>query len=381
MIIGVFMGKCRFCGLESITVSNRISACVNCIRENKDALIEVKNIHSDIRFKLGLTPETPIGGSVKCSVCGRGCVLSSDQRGYCSIRVYRDGRLATITGDERIAIGLYYYDPHPTNCVAFPVCPAITGRGYPKYALERYGEHGYYNIAVFMGGCNLDCLYCQNWEYRSMSIKGKPTISIDDLVKAVNEKTTCVCFFGGDPGPWSTFVLQATHKMVKRAEELGLRVFRVCWETNGLWNPILFKKAVKYSIETGGIVKIDFKAWSPEVYYALTGAEPKHVGLIKKNIEYVASLFNIRKDPPLLVISTLLVPGYIDEYEIDHMTKYIADLNPEIPYVFLAFHPDYELIDLPRTSHRHMERAIEIARRNGLKNVYMGNAWLLGYDY
>ncbi|MEM4907383.1 MAG: radical SAM protein, partial [Desulfurococcaceae archaeon] len=79
--------------------------------------------------------------------------------------------------------------------------------------------------------------------------------------------------------------------------------------------------------------------------------------------------------------STLVVPHYIDEYEIDNMTKFIASINPEIPYVFLAFHPDYKLFDLPRTSYRHMNRVLEIARKNGLKNIYVGNKWLLGNYY
>jgi len=78
--------------------------------------------------------------------------------------------------------------------VAFPVCPAITGIGYPDYALSPWGEQGYYNIAVFYGGCNMDCLYCQNWEYREMIVNSKPVLSIESLVNAVNKKTSCVCF-------------------------------------------------------------------------------------------------------------------------------------------------------------------------------------------
>lgn len=375
------MGKCRICGRETITISNRIGVCVNCLREKPEALKLASRIHAEIRQRLGLVQETPRKGILKCPICGRGCILAPSSRGYCSIRVYTGKELKHTVENNDVAIGLYYYDPHPTNCVAFPVCPAITGRGYPQYALYPEGERGYYNIAVFMGGCNLDCLYCQNWEYRSMSVKGKPKLSLSDLVKAVNYKTTCVCFFGGDPGPWSTFTLKAAEKMIEKAREIGLRVFRICWETNGLWNPLLFKKAVEQSLVTGGIVKIDFKAWSPEVYHALTGVEPQHVEIIKENIRYTAKRFDERREPPLLVISTLLVPGYIDEYEIDQMTRFIAELNPDIPYVFLAFHPDYELVDLPRTSYNHMKKAVEIAKKNGLRNVYIGNEWLLGYDY
>ena len=170
--------------------------------------------------------------------------------------------------------------------------------------------------------------------------------------------------------------------MLEKARELGLKIFRICWETNGLWNQQLFKKAIEMSLETGGIVKIDFKAWSYEVYSALTGIDEKeHLELIKKNIALAAEYFSQRPDPPLLVVSTLLVPGYVDEYEIEHMTRYVAELDRDIPYIFLGFHPDYLLIDLPRTSINHAKKAVEIAKRNGLRNVYIENKWLLSTLY
>ncbi|WP_440059148.1 radical SAM protein [Thermogladius sp. 4427co] len=372
------MGRCRYCGRTAVTVSDTIGACVDCIRSNREALARVLEVHSKIRGELG-KPTVELEEGVKCVICGRGCHLGPTP-GYCGIRYSLGGVVRSPIGPDEI-LGFYYYDPHPTNCVAVEVCPAAKGIGYPRYALKTDGEKGYYNIAVFVGACNLNCLYCQNWEHHLITVRKKPVLRVSDLVDSVNHKTTCVCFFGGDPSVFSTTLIQAARKMVERAKELGLKVFRVCWETNGLWNPMLLDKAVELSLETGGIVKIDFKAWSPEVYSALTGIRPELVELIRENIRRVAKRFNERKDPPLLVISTLLVPGYIDEYEIDNMTRFIADLNNEIPYVFLGFHPDFRLTDLPTTSWHHALKAVEIARRNGLKRVFVENTFLLGYDY
>ncbi|MEM4718234.1 MAG: radical SAM protein [Desulfurococcaceae archaeon] len=371
------MGKCGNCNLSAVTISNVIGLCVTCIRKG---VHPTRDIHVETRARFQL--EIPRGDSgLKCDVCGRGCIIEEGERGYCGYRIREKKTLKPSTGSFQHAVGLYYYDPHPTNCVAFPVCPAITGDGYPNYTLSPRGEHGYYNIAVFYGGCNLDCVYCQNWEYREMAYKAKPILSVETLVNAVNIKTTCVCYFGGDPGPFATHAILASKKMIDKAKSTGLSVFRVCWETNGLWNPILLSEAAKISLETGGIVKIDFKAWSPEIYKVLCGVEEKHVRLIRENIKLVSNYISARRKPPLLVISTLLVPGYIDEYEIDQITRYIASLSPEIPYVFLAFHPDYILLDLPTTSRRHAEKAVEIAKNNGLKNVYLGNVFLLRDTY
>lgn len=370
------MGKCIYCNKESIIISDVINACVNCIRNRK---IDLGELHLRSRAVFGLQVKDHGAIIVQCNICGRNCSFSN--KSYCGYRVLHGAKITPVTNDHHKAVGMYYYDPHPTNCVATPVCPAVTGIGYPKYALYPRGEHGYYNIAVFYGGCNMDCLYCQNWEYRDMASRAKPQLNMHDLVKAVNERTTCVCFFGGDPGPFAPHALIAAREMRRKAISLSLSVFRICWETNGLWNPLLFKRAIELSLESGGIVKVDLKAWSPEVYSALCNIEEKHVHIIRENIKLAASYMKLRGKPPILVISTLLVPGYIDEYEIDQMTRYIAGLNPEIPYVFLGFHPDYLLVDLPRTSRRHVEKAMKIAHENGLKNVWVGNVFLLGNDY
>jgi pyruvate formate lyase activating enzyme len=373
------LGTCRFCGKISVVISDVIGACVDCLRKGALPLSDPHR-YSRERFNLPLTRSN--GEGFKCNVCGRGCVLrDSENKGFCAYRVVVSGLLRTSTNSPENAVGFYYYDPHPTNCVALPVCPAASGLGYPEYALSPIGEHGYYNIAVFYGGCNLDCLYCQNWEYREMAVKAKPTLSVKSLIDAVNSRTTCVCYFGGDPGPFAPHAILASKRMLERAKHIGLRVFRVCWETNGLWNPALLEKATLLSLETGGIVKIDFKAWSPEVYKALCGVEEKHVRLIRDNIRLISRYFDKRLKPPLLVVSTLLVPGYIDEYEVDQATRFIAQLNTEIPYIFLGFHPDYVLLDLPTTSRRHAEKAVKIARENGLKNVWIENVFLLGEAY
>jgi len=376
------MGRCRICGGFA---SSAIGYCRECLIKHWSMVREeVMMIHVEARSRYMLTPLTPRGPSgVKCGICGRGCIIPSGSRGYCSYVSNKDNALSTILGGFNIALGDYYYDPHPTNCVAYPVCPAVTGLGYPDYALTPSGERGYCNIAVFYGSCNMDCLYCQNQVFKTYAFRMKPFISIDDLVNTVNDKTTCVCFFGGDPAPNAVHALLAARLMVKKARETGLRVFRVCWETNGLWEKPLLREAVKLSLETGGIVKFDLKAYTPQVYSALTGVEEEHVEKIYDNIRHVIEEFNgLRSEPPLFVVSTLLVPGYVSVEEVEGIAGFIASLDPEIPLVLLGFHPDFYLSDLPPTSRRHALKALATARRAGLKRVYLGNEWLLsGAEY
>ncbi|MEM2024875.1 MAG: radical SAM protein [Desulfurococcaceae archaeon] len=372
------MGTCASCSASSVTISNAIKLCVDCLRKGVKPSAD---FHEKSRISFKLPSFKDLRSGVRCFTCGRRCSIPAGGRGYCGYLSTLGNSLKTSTGSPHEAVGLYYYDPHPTNCVAAHVCPATTGLGYPEYALSPSGEQGFYNIAVFYGGCSMDCLYCQNWDYRRMAHSASPRLSIDSLVKAVNSRTSCVCFFGGDPGPFAPHAILASKKMVERARSAGLRTLRVCWETNGLWTPLLLEEAVKLSLDTGGIVKVDFKAWSPEVYKALCDVEREHVDLIKRNISLIGKYVHKRRLPPLLTVSTLLVPGYLDDYEIELMTDYVAKMDTEIPYVFLGFRPDYMLLDLPTTSWGHAERAVRIAKKNGLTNVYVGNTFLLGHSY
>ena len=83
----------------------------------------------------------------------------------------------------------------------------------------------------------------------------------------------------------------------------------------------------------------------------------------------------------MLIASTLLVPGYVDEIEVAGLAGYLAGLDPEIPYSLLGFYPHFYLHDLPNTSRSHALRCKQIAERAGLKKVNIGNVNLLGRDY
>ena len=84
-----------------------------------------------------------------------------------------------------------------------------------------------------------------------------------------------------------------------------------------------------------------------------------------------------RPVPPLLIANTLLVPGYIDEDEIRGISRFVASINPDIPYSLLAFYPHFYMSDLPQTQRVMADRCLAIAREEGLKNVRIGNIHLL----
>ena len=88
-----------------------------------------------------------------------------------------------------------------------------------------------------------------------------------------------------------------------------------------------------------------------------------------------------RQHPPILIASTLLIPGYIDEEEVAGIARFISSLNHTIPYSLLAFHPQFLMGDLPTTSRSHALACKQRAEKEGLQNVRIANLHLLGKDY
>jgi pyruvate formate lyase activating enzyme len=139
-------------------------------------------------------------------------------------------------------------------------------------------------------------------------------------------------------------------------------------------NRSLLKDMAEIAFKSGGCIKFDLKAWSESIHFALCGVNNERT---MENFEYLGRWMGKRPDPPFLIASTLLVPGYIDEDEIRGISRLIASVNPEIPYTLLAFSPQFYLGDLPTTARSRALRFQEIAEEAGLKRVRIGNAHLL----
>jgi pyruvate formate lyase activating enzyme len=296
------------------------------------------------------------------------CRIERGHVGFCGVRRNDGGWLRG--GDAAAGAVQWYHDPLPTNCVADWVCPASGPAGYPEFTDTKGPERGHSNLAVFYEACSFDCLFCQNWHFREHSREG-PRRSAAELAAAVNAATRCICFFGGDPSCQVEHALTAAR--LARSERYG-RTLRICWETNGSVSRSALHDMAEVSLDSGGCIKFDLKAWDNSLHRALCGVTNRQT---LENFTYLAGWRERRADPPLLVASTLLVPGYVDAEQVRRIAEFVARLDPDIPYALLAFHPAFEMIDLPVTSREEAMACLSAAEAAGLRRVRLGNVHLL----
>ena len=110
---------------------------------------------------------------------------------------------------------------------------------------------------------------------------------------------------------------------------------------------------------------VDLKAFRDETYKKVCGARLEPV------------LESIRRMKALGIwveVTTLVVPGMNDgDDELAAIARFIASVDPDIPWHISRFHPDFEYTETPATPVSTLRAAAEAGRREGLRFIYVGN--------
>ncbi len=80
--------------------------------------------------------------TVQCKLCPRMCTLGNGQRGLCGVRINRNGKLYTLVYGNPCT---YRVDPIEKK----PISHMLPGSD---------------SFSIATAGCNLRCIFCQNWE-------------------------------------------------------------------------------------------------------------------------------------------------------------------------------------------------------------------------
>ncbi len=208
-------------------------------------------------------------------------------------------------------------------------------------------------------GCNLTCKFCQNWDISKSH-------DIDKLAKKVSPKaiadvacqTQCksIAFTYNDPVIFMEYAIDTADA----CRELGIKAVAV---TAGY----MCDTAREEFYQHMDAANVDLKGFTERFYHELATA---HLQPVLDTLVYLKHHTKVWFE-----ITTLLIPGENDsEQEIEAMTQWIMEhLGPDVPLHFTAFHPDYKMLDKPRTPHETLTSARAIGIKNGLHYVYTGN--------
>ena len=274
---------------------------------------------------------------VRCLLCGHKCLIKEGGKGICGVRENQEGILISLVYEKVIARHVDQIEKKPL----FHFLPGSRS----------------YSIATV--GCNFRCLFCQNADISQMPadhnrIWGEdmgPEMIVED---AAASRALTISYTYTEP----TIYFELAMDTAQAAVSKGLRNVFV---TNGYMTEDCLKEI---DPDLHG-ANVDLKSFSDTFYREQCGAK----------LEPVLQTITTMKDMGVwLEVTTLLIPGLNDSTEeLRDLAKFLAGLDPDIPWHISRFHPTYRLAHIPPTSAEIIHRAREIGREMGLKYVYTGN--------
>ena len=274
--------------------------------------------------------------AVQCQLCPRRCILSPGQKGFCRGRKNINGKLYSLNYAQPVAV---HVDPIEKKPLAHV---------YP----------GTKSFSIATAGCNLRCKFCQNWEIsqldpESVKVEPVPPEKIVALAKKTNCKT--IAFTYTEPIIFYEYMLD----IAKIAKAEGIECVM---HSAGYVNEKPLREVAKYLIAAN----IDLKGFSDK-YYA---------SMCQGSLDAVLNSLKILKEEGVWIeITNLLIPGANDSDEdIAKLCNWVKEnLGAQTPIHFARFFPLYKLNNLSPTPLNTLLRAREIAQKEGIKFVYIGN--------
>ena len=276
-------------------------------------------------------------GRLQCDLCPRDCKLHDGQRGMCFVRERQGDRIALTTYGRSSGFCMDPIEKKPLN------------HFYPGTSVLSFGT----------AGCNLACKFCQNWDISKAREMDRlvDEASPEGIARAAKRAgATSVAFTYNDPTIFAEYAMDTADA----CHALGIKTVAV---TAGYIHAE--PRAELYAkIDAANV---DLKAFTDEFYWKTCAA---HLEPVKDTLRYL-----VRETKVWTEITTLVIPGLNDsDQELHELAAWIAaDLGPDVPLHFSAFHPDYKMTDIAPTPPETLRRARAIARREGLRFVYTGN--------
>jgi len=282
---------------------------------------------------------SPVGdGRVECRLCAHRCVVAPGKLGVCAVRENRGGRLETLVYGEVVAA---HVDP------------------IEKKPLYHFFP-GSKALSVATAGCNFRCGFCQNWQIsqsprrKGGGVAGEPFPPEAVVRAALDQGCRSISYTYTEP----TIFFEYAYDTARLAREAGLA-------NNFVTNGYMTAEALETIRPYLDGANVDLKAFEDETYKKVCGAR---LGPVLESIRRMSEL------GVWVEVTTLVVPGLNDsDGELTGIARFVASVDPAIPWHISRFHPDFDYTEAPPTPLATLRRAGEIGRAAGLRHVYIGN--------
>ena len=301
-----------------------------------------------------------LGRNVQCGLCPNRCLLEPEDRGRCRNRVNKDGTLYT----------LVYANP----------CTFHRDPIEKKPLFHFLPKTGAFSIAT--SGCGFRCLNCQNWQIsqsrpeETKSVDRQPyrvnpefirakrpgtmagmTMLPEDVV-AMAKFTRCrsIAYTYSEPTMYFEYMIDTC----RAAREKDIRNV---WVTCGYINP----EPLNELCGVMDAANVDLKSFDDSIYKKLNAGKLQPI---------LDCLTTLKERKVWFEVTNLIVPTYTDKFDmIARMCDWLVEnIGPDYPLHFSRFHPKHKLTRLSMTPAAVLIEARRIARKAGLRYVYVGNA-------
>ncbi len=273
-----------------------------------------------------------------CHLCPHHCTVREGKSGICRVRTNHGGILYSANYGKVCSMSM---DPIEKK----PLYHFFPGRNI---------------LSAGSVGCNLQCLFCQNYEISQTGVDEYPHLhdySPADILSFASRDpdNLGIAYTYNEPAVWYEFM----YDIARLASQKGLKNVMV---TNGYISPEPLEDIFPYMDAFG----VDLKAFTDRFYKKLTHSTLDPV---------LDTLKRIRKAGKHLEITNLIIPGENDDDEtFENMVRWIAkNLGKETVLHLSKYFPTYKLSH-PSTPASTLERLAGMASKH-LDYVFIGNTW------
>jgi pyruvate formate lyase activating enzyme len=272
---------------------------------------------------------------IVCKLCHHYCHLAEGISGFCHVEKNINSQLVNTTYGYPSALNL---DPIEKK---------------PLYHFLPQSK----SLSLGTVGCNLRCPFCQNHaiSQAKTSSNSKYFSPSDMLSLAQNNNAKSISYTYNEPVVFYPYA----RDIGVLAREVGIKNIFV---SSGFESPEVLED-MKQWVDAANI---DLKSFNKDYYKKTLKAGLNEV---KK------TLTTLSKSNIHIEITTLIIENInSSDYEISEMCKFISnEVGVTIPLHFSAFHPNYKMLETPITSLQLLKRVKEIAVKEGIQYVYLGN--------